>query len=56
MSTENLDETSTLAFQTTTPTSTKPKSKQKKQSPQKNIKVSIPTELSNPNKAFFEVL
>jgi hypothetical protein len=53
---ENLDKPSTEALQTTTPTSTKTKSKQKKQSPQKNIKVSIPTELSNPNKAFFRSL
>jgi hypothetical protein len=56
MLSENLGEPSTLALQTTTPTSTKTKSKQKKQSPQKNIKVSIPTELSNPNKAFFRSL
>jgi hypothetical protein len=56
VSVENLGEPSTLALQTTTPTSTKTKSKQKKQSPQKNIKVSIPTELSNPNKAFFQSL
>ena len=55
MSAESLGEPSTLPLQTTTPTSTKTKSKQKK-SPQKNTKVSIPTELPNPNKAFFRNL
>jgi hypothetical protein len=50
VSAENVENPSSLA------TSTKPKSKQKKQSPQKSIKVSIPTELSNPNKAFFRSL
>jgi len=55
MSAENLNEPSTEVLQATTPTSTKTKSKQKT-SPQKNIKVSIPTELPNPNKAFFRNL
>ncbi len=56
VSAENLDELSTLAFQTTTPTSTKTKGKKKKQSPRRTLKFQYQLNFQIQIKHFFEVL